>query len=938
MGPDQALALDWSAILLVSDADIAGAPEAHGLRSGARRGANFRLTLVDRSLSAGFRIAETSVFGESGDSISLRYTGAEAGENHVLRVKLARGNATRHATIPLSGTSGRLSISLDGLPAGAYTGHAWLEKGNAAGATNYGSVPGTFGLAVEAPAAESAQEQSTPVQGTSRPTITGLSPSQGPVAGGTLVTLIGANLSGATGVTVGGVNASITAATATQIAFATPAGTAGAVDVAVTTPGGTATMSGGFTYFPQPTIGLLLSVFGPEAGGTVVNLTGTNLIGTTGVTVGGTPATNIIVHDATEITFTTPAGTAGLADVAVTTPGGTDTMADGFAYVAKPTITSLSPSQGSVAGGSTITLYGTNLIDATGVTGVTGVTVGGKPATSFYVNSATQMIFNTPAGAAAGAVDVSVTTPGGTATMPGGYTYFVPSPTITGLTPSSGPETGNIEVTLTGTNLTGASEVTVGGTRALPFTVNSDTQITFTTPGSRVGARAADVVVTTPGGSATMTNGFTYVAEPTITSMSPSSGAMAGGTEVTLTGTYLTGATVTVGGKNAPLTTAATGIKIIFTTPAGTAGDADVVVTTPGGTATRTGGFTYVAAPPTITSLTPSSGPLAGGTEVTLTGTNLTTVATVKVGEENATNIKVVNATQITFTTPAGAAGAKDVTVVTTYGTYTKNGVFTYFPQPTITKLEPNSGSTVGGETVTLFGTNLTDATNVNIGGNSVQPTIINDTEITFITPPWNSDLSAAVVVFTQYGGGSNWLAFKYVPPLTPGSLTLAASPDMTTEETGAPDSSGNQTPDGVGEDSGEGATPPPAEGEGTPPPDAGQPTDGQDAPGGSAEGTNDGQGEAAVSPPPDGRGAPPLGGQGAPPPNGQGTPPAEGQGAPPLGGQGTPSAEGQGAPPPNSQGTPPPEGQGAPSADVSRPAGAVTRLTILLSTAWRSR
>jgi large repetitive protein len=50
------------------------------------------------------------------------------------------------------------------------------------------------------------------------------------------------------------------------------------------------------------------------------------------VTVGGTPATNVTVVSDTEVTATTPAGTAGTADVVVTTSGGTDTLDDAFTY------------------------------------------------------------------------------------------------------------------------------------------------------------------------------------------------------------------------------------------------------------------------------------------------------------------------------------------------------------------------------------------------------------------------------------------------------------------------------------------------------------------------------------------------------------------------------------------------------------------------------
>ncbi len=91
------------------------------------------------------------------------------------------------------------------------------------------------------------------------------------------------------------------------------------------------------------------------------------------------------------------------------------------------------------------------------------------------------------------------------------YTIFIQQalPTIASLTPTFGPTAGGTVVTITGTNLTGASAVTFGGTAA-SFTVNSATSITATTPAHAAGA--VNVAVTTPGGTATATNGYTYQA------------------------------------------------------------------------------------------------------------------------------------------------------------------------------------------------------------------------------------------------------------------------------------------------------------------------------------------------------------------------------------------------------------------------------------------
>ena len=128
-------------------------------------------------------------------------------------------------------------------------------------------------------------------------------------------------------------------------------------------------------------------------------------------------------------------------------------------------------------------------------------------------------------------------------------------------------------------------------------------------------------MITNPdGGTITVPNAFTYAASstPTVTSITPTSGPTTGGTAVTIGGTgFLAGATVTIGCAAATnVVVAAT--SITATTPACAAGSANVTVTNPdAGTDTLGGGFTYAVGgvvAPAITSVAPSSGPIAGGT------------------------------------------------------------------------------------------------------------------------------------------------------------------------------------------------------------------------------------------------------------------------------------------------------------------------------------
>ncbi|MEI6273612.1 MAG: IPT/TIG domain-containing protein, partial [Phycisphaerae bacterium] len=141
--------------------------------------------------------------------------------------------------------------------------------------------------------------------------------------------------------------------------------------------------------------------------------------------------------------------------------------------------------------------------------------------------------------------------------------------------------------------------------------------------------------------------------------------------------------------------------SITATTPAGTAGAKSVAVTTAGGTATKASAFTYVAvAVPTISTVSPTSGPTSGGTSITISGTNFTGATSVTVNNVAATSVVVVSATSITARTPAGTIGAKSVAVTTAGGTATKASAFTYTAGFTDDATTPGENGNSSGDAV----------------------------------------------------------------------------------------------------------------------------------------------------------------------------------------------------------------------------------------------
>ncbi|WP_346288043.1 IPTL-CTERM sorting domain-containing protein [Zoogloea sp.] len=246
----------------------------------------------------------------------------------------------------------------------------------------------------------------------------------------------------------------------------------------------------------------------------------------------------------------------------------------------------------------------------------------------------------------------------------------LPPPAVTAVSPTAGPTTGGTVVTISGSGFTGATAVNFGALGASSFTVDSDTQVTATSPAGTAGA--VDITVVTVGGTSTTSGAdqFSYAAAPTVTAVSPGSGAVAGGGTVTVTGTnFVTGATtVSIGGAacTAPSVTSAT--SLTCTVPPGSAGTASVVATSAGGSSPANALYAYVALP-TVTAVSPAGGPTAGGTTVTITGTGFGGASAVRFGASNAASFTVNSATTITASSPAANAGTVDITVVTIGGT-----------------------------------------------------------------------------------------------------------------------------------------------------------------------------------------------------------------------------------------------------------------------------
>jgi hypothetical protein len=326
------------------------------------------------------------------------------------------------------------------------------------------------------------------------PAITSFTPRAGNA--GTVVTITGVNLGGATQVSFGGVNAGAFTVVSADTITAT-VGFGGSGIVSVITPSGTASL-GGFLYgVPQPVI----NSFSPDSGttGTTVLIYGTNLSGVSTVTFGGVAANFSVLSDSVISAIVGP-GASG--NVAVTAPGGPATM-PGFTFIAPPpppfAFTSFSPTSGTT--GTTVLIRGSGLLNTS------SVTFGGVSASNITVTSDTMILATVGTGATGAVV---ITNSSNVIDSLPGFTYTTPPPPpppaniiLSSFTPATGlPGTS---VTIKGSDLKSATGVSFGGTPALAFTIQSDSVII-----AIVGTGASGMVKVANPTSIDSLNGFVF--------------------------------------------------------------------------------------------------------------------------------------------------------------------------------------------------------------------------------------------------------------------------------------------------------------------------------------------------------------------------------------------------------------------------------------------
>ena len=506
--------------------------------------------------------------------------------------------------------------------------------------------------------------------------ITSLSPNNGPISGGTPITISGIGFVNGMRVSIGGYSATNIVVTSTTITAITPLGTFGAKDVTV----GDFILVNGFTYtsFSCPSIAGALSItnihppYGPTFGGTPITICGRGFSNILYVTIGGYSITNITISNTNTITGITPIGSTGNAIVTISTTTGS--VSSTFQYVT-PIITAVEPPSGPIIGGTPITITGTNIAQVGNSIKPGALTIGGTTVPFTITNDIISAI--TPEGTGSAAVVLKWSS---TNTATSSFMYVSP-PTITSVSPNSGIISGGTPITITGTNfiqftnipfanpLNNIVNVFINGFPATSVVINNlYTIITAVTPAGTNGVKTLTIM--TSGGG--VNTSFTYFT-PTISYISPNRGPITGGTLVTMTGINLLGV---LSITNASIVSV-NNTNITATMSAGT-GTITITVTWAVGVSSSIP-YTY-SDTPLITLVKPNGGPVGGGTIITITGTSFIG-STVTIGGNPATNVSIINNSIITATTPKGVFG-RQVVVITNTGGQKAYSFFTYNPPP----------------------------------------------------------------------------------------------------------------------------------------------------------------------------------------------------------------------------------------------------------------
>ena len=583
--------------------------------------------------------------------------------------------------------------------------------------------------------------------------------------------------------------------------------TVGSSTITVTNPdAGNSTSGSIFTVNAAPTI-TGVSPASRDQGAVSQNLTVTGTDFVNGASLATVfSGTLITVNSTTYVNSTTLTVNVSISSSAATgtrtftvTNGDRSTATSGsiFTVSGAPTVTAVSPtSRGQGATNQTLTITGTNFVSgATTAFSTNGITVN---STTF--NSATSLTVNVSISGSAtpGTRTITVTNGDGSTATSGSIFTVNAAPTVTAVSPTSRGEGATAQnLTVTGTGFQSGATTTFSGTG---ITVNSTTFVNATTltvnvtiaGGATVGT--STITVTNPdAGSATSGSIFTVNAAPTVTAVSPTSrdaGAVSQSLTVTGTG-FVSGATTSFSGSNITVNSTtfvnATTLTVNISISSGAlVGTRAITVTNPDAGNGTSGSIFTVNAAPTVTAVSPTSRDAgAVNQNLTITGTNFITGATVAFSTNgitvNSTTFNSATSLSVNISIASGATvGTRTITVTNGDGSVVTSGsIFTVNAAPTVTAVSPSSRAQgTSNQSLTVTGTNFITGATATFSATGItvnSTTFVSATSLTVNVTVASNAATGAGTISVLNGDGSTATSgsiFTVNPPPTATSVS----------------------------------------------------------------------------------------------------------------------------------------------------------------------
>ncbi|KAH8069309.1 hypothetical protein JL721_6130 [Aureococcus anophagefferens] len=539
--------------------------------------------------------------------------------------------------------------------------------------------------------------------------VLGARPAFGGVSGGTVVALAGANFpvdAGDVACLFGDVPAAaVDVVSASEVRCESPAAAAGTAKLSLSFNGAEARAGVDLTYryVAGVLLGQLEPASGPAAGGTVVAVSGLNIPDSTDLRCRfGALDVDARWISSTEAECVAPAAAAPGAVAVRLGVADQQMSADAleFVYAAALDLAAASPLSGPANGGTVVAIEGSGFRFSTLLYCRFGWT---EVAATFV--SETEIRCASPSGESGPATLSVSNNKQDYVDLASSFVYEV-SPVVASIAPDVGAVAGGTAVTILGS---GFEDVTLClfGDEAIPATVASATEVRCTAPAAAAGAVAVGVSINGADAYAG-TSQYRYVAVPEVLSLEPASGGVAGGGTVIVRGLNFADSSLLAcrfGTATAPARWV-NSTELECEAPAGAAGDVAVEVSVNGADFTDDGAtFSYLATA-VVSGVSPASGPSTGGTEVTVTGSDLafsTTLACRFAFVDVAASF--VSSSELRCVAPAHGAGSVSFAVVDDGRVlYGASDAFEYKPLMVVSGLSPPRGGTGGGTVVAVEG------------------------------------------------------------------------------------------------------------------------------------------------------------------------------------------------------------------------------------------